>query len=247
MTQETSGAVQPGWYRDPYGGAGLRWWDGQQWAPHLRPPAPRPPAHAGHNEAIGRRTMIAQGTLSVLTTAAYGYAAARFLRDLGPYLDRLESSPAGEVPPLPGSFALLAVAAVVSVLAWIPLVLEITWSYRAATAAAALGIPAKREPIWAVLAWFIPVVSWWFPYESIRDCLPPDHPERRSAGRWWAGHLVGGSGAVAGIGAALVSTVALAAVVVLYAAIATYTALTGLRVVRAIDAEHQQRLGQAGL
>lgn len=47
---------QPGWYSDPYGGGGLRWWDGAVWTQHARaappppsgPPVPgAPPAHAG--------------------------------------------------------------------------------------------------------------------------------------------------------------------------------------------------------
>jgi MFS family permease len=30
-----SGVVPQGWYADPGGGAGLRWWDGTQWTEHL--------------------------------------------------------------------------------------------------------------------------------------------------------------------------------------------------------------------
>ncbi len=28
----------PGWYQDPYGGAGQRWWDGVRWTEHTAPP-----------------------------------------------------------------------------------------------------------------------------------------------------------------------------------------------------------------
>lgn len=36
--------TQPGWYPDPRGGDGQRWWDGQQWTQHRQPaPAPPPP------------------------------------------------------------------------------------------------------------------------------------------------------------------------------------------------------------
>ncbi|RFU36835.1 DUF2510 domain-containing protein [Actinomadura logoneensis] len=35
---------QPGWYADPYGGGGLRWWDGNVWTEHARPAPPPPPA-----------------------------------------------------------------------------------------------------------------------------------------------------------------------------------------------------------
>lgn len=235
----------PGWYLDPYGSPSLRWWDGRYWTHHRRPPPPRPPGHAGHNERMGRHTMLAEAILSVVLTAAHGYVLARFIRELGPYLERAQTSPPGQVPPLPASFAMLAVMAVVGLLAWIPLALELTWSYRSASAAAALGIPAKREPIWAVVGWFVPVINWWFPYESIRDCLPPGHPHRRTVGRWWAGHLTGSTGVVAGVVAALFSTTALVAVVLVYAGIAAYTATNGLRMVRAIDTAHRERLAEA--
>ncbi|MCW2902318.1 MAG: hypothetical protein JWO67_4583 [Streptosporangiaceae bacterium] len=38
---------QPGWYPEPYGGVGLRWWDGSTWTQHVQPPAPGPTGGAG--------------------------------------------------------------------------------------------------------------------------------------------------------------------------------------------------------
>jgi len=38
-------AVPAGWYPDPAGGGGQRWWDGTQWSEHVQPPAaPAAPA-----------------------------------------------------------------------------------------------------------------------------------------------------------------------------------------------------------
>jgi hypothetical protein len=34
------GAGEPGWYEDPGGQPGLRWWDGSTWGSELRPPGP---------------------------------------------------------------------------------------------------------------------------------------------------------------------------------------------------------------
>ncbi|MFA1545185.1 DUF2510 domain-containing protein [Actinomadura chokoriensis] len=34
---------QPGWYPDPYGTGGLRWWDGRTWTERLNPESDRPP------------------------------------------------------------------------------------------------------------------------------------------------------------------------------------------------------------
>jgi len=36
--------VQPGWYADPTVPGQLRWWDGQQWSPHVSPAPPPAPA-----------------------------------------------------------------------------------------------------------------------------------------------------------------------------------------------------------
>uniref|UniRef100_UPI0021C088C5 DUF2510 domain-containing protein n=1 Tax=Frankia gtarii TaxID=2950102 RepID=UPI0021C088C5 len=37
MTQ----TVPPGWYADPSGQHGSRWWDGNQWTEHIQPAAPQ--------------------------------------------------------------------------------------------------------------------------------------------------------------------------------------------------------------
>ncbi|MEY2571402.1 MAG: hypothetical protein QOE63_1752, partial [Acidimicrobiaceae bacterium] len=36
-------AAPPGWYADPGGFGGLRWWDGHQWTEHASAPPPPPP------------------------------------------------------------------------------------------------------------------------------------------------------------------------------------------------------------
>ncbi|MCP2338729.1 DUF2510 domain-containing protein [Actinomadura rupiterrae] len=38
---------QPGWYADPYGGGGLRWWDGTVWTDHAQPAPNAPQAPGG--------------------------------------------------------------------------------------------------------------------------------------------------------------------------------------------------------
>ncbi|MGN6326703.1 DUF2510 domain-containing protein [Pseudolysinimonas sp.] len=37
MTDSQSGATPAGWYADPTGQAGVRWWDGSQWTAHSAP------------------------------------------------------------------------------------------------------------------------------------------------------------------------------------------------------------------
>lgn len=59
------------------------------------------------------------------------------------------------------------------------------WQYRAASVARQLGYPARHSPGWGVAFWFIPVVNFWMPYQAIRDCLPPGHPERKTVLQVW--------------------------------------------------------------
>jgi hypothetical protein len=48
ITIETQSSIPAGWYPDPAGTTGKRWWDGVQWSSHMQaptpPPAPLPPA-----------------------------------------------------------------------------------------------------------------------------------------------------------------------------------------------------------
>ena len=64
-------------------------------------------------------------------------------------------------------------------------VLFLVWQHWAASTAGSLGYPAKRSPALGVGGWFIPVCNLWFPYQAIRDCLPPGHPERRLVLHMW--------------------------------------------------------------
>ncbi|MCI2240084.1 DUF4328 domain-containing protein [Paenibacillus sp. TRM 82003] len=57
-----------------------------------------------------------------------------------------------------------------------------------------------RNPVWAWAGWFVPVVSFWFPYQVVRDALDAsaaaatphrDRVRRPPLAPWWAGWLVG--------------------------------------------------------
>jgi hypothetical protein len=92
----------------------------------------------------------------------------------------------GVVPqyhPSPDSNLLSLVSLVVAVAFY---VLLLMWQFRAAETARMLNLPARRSPALGVGSWFIPVVNLWFPYQAIRDCLPPDDPGRRTVVRMWA-------------------------------------------------------------
>jgi hypothetical protein len=100
------------------------------------------------------------------------------------------NTPAGQplkFPPFPGGLKLAPLFFVagyaVSIAALIALVI---FTYAAATHARDLGIPARLTPVWAIIGWIVPVVSIWFPYWALRDCMPHGEVRGRDlALRWW--------------------------------------------------------------
>lgn len=64
-------------------------------------------------------------------------------------------------------------------------VLVLIWQYRAASTARLLSLPAAHSAGLGVGSWFIPVVNLWFPYQALRDCLPPGHPDTGLVGWTW--------------------------------------------------------------
>jgi len=65
----TQSPPPPGWYPDPAGGAGTRWWDGQGWTEHVQqqapPPPPPPPPAPGPSPSGPRSTLLEQPVLVV--------------------------------------------------------------------------------------------------------------------------------------------------------------------------------------
>ena len=64
-------------------------------------------------------------------------------------------------------------------------VVFLAWAYKAAKLARDLGLPARHSPGMAVAGFIIPIVNFWFPYQSVRDMFPPGHPDRPLVLRWW--------------------------------------------------------------
>lgn len=170
-----------GWYPAPNGSPEMWWWDGAQWTPPA--PAMQPAAHETPSAGFSRLSMVVQlflvicGAVSIMTigletfglNAITRYEAGDMLAvDLFDQYDRF-------------TFTL----SIVSVLATIAAgTLWAIWQYKAAKRV--LG-RTRRTPGWHAGSWFIPVVSFWFPYQNISDLW-------RAAGRsrpswqvlWWA-------------------------------------------------------------
>lgn len=108
----------------------------------------------------------------------------------------IENPSSEEVPPGLGQLMTASVgSALLSPLTLTGMILVLIWFHRAVTNGIALGIRPPREPAVAVASWFIPIVNFWWPYESLRDCVRADDTATRACiKRWWLVYLAMGFG-----------------------------------------------------
>jgi hypothetical protein len=135
-------------------------------------------------------------------------------------------------------FYLLGLVAIAAI------VVTLIWQHRAASAARALGFPTTHSPGWGVGSWFVPIVNLWFPYQAIRDCLPPDDPNRARILQWWLAYMVGGLAGGAAFIAAFFSSGVAVALSIPAAALWLVVLAFAPRVVTAIVGAHRAALVQ---
>lgn len=135
----------PGWYPDPTGGTGTRWWDGQDWtgrrriastAPQLPPLGPR---FARLGDLLGR-LLLANVALSLGTLVVERFAHRE------------------------GVFQLLAVLALGLLL--VTGAVWCAWQWRMAVSA---PDRLRRRPRLHIGAWFIPVANLWLPIQNMNE------------------------------------------------------------------------------
>jgi hypothetical protein len=207
----------PGWYPDPAGGPGQRWWDGYAWSDAtVLPDRPPPPPWVGAAPPLGAATtnalvgdelgIVPMARFAVVMPAVYYLVNLIMQRvnsdqllSLGHQFRVIWHDTQNHVtpPPYHGPTGFSAITLLVGVVALAGVVVACIWQHRAATAARALGIPSRRSPAWGVGAWFVPVVNLWVPYSAVRECLPVDDPHRPRVLHWWIAWLVAVYGALA--------------------------------------------------
>ena len=281
MSDDSAGypGAPPGWYADPAGGPGQRWWDGYAWtkatvlpsvpppppawsatSPGLPPPPPAyPPAYRAPTpwvpapgatlDLVGQelritplaRFAITFPALVTLVDVITWVASASQWRNFGHQfhvaLNAAENHQTVPTPTAPNSFG--GLSTILALFAIAAIVVECVWQFRAATAARAMGLPAKRSPGWGVAFWFIPIVNLWMPYQAIRDCLAHGDPNRAMVLRYWLLYIGTVVGAALTIFGLMIST----PVGVVFAIVAGLSALgvlsTAPRVVRSIAVAHR--------
>lgn len=250
----------PGWYDDPFAATPdlVRWWDGATWTSHVTSkaalvPIPQPgpwalfapdPRRDLDDELRAARparvALVLAAVLSSISMLASGWLFSGLRRQLREIADGNGTRTSS--PVLNGRSALIYP---LSLLALGATVFFMIWLYRAATLARRAGIPARREPVWGIVGFFVPVVSFWFPYQVAADCLRPDDRNRRLVAAWWSFQITQlVLSATAGV-TALFSTWAAVVVGIAGAVAAALTAYAGIRMIDAIGTSHRRLVPQA--
>jgi hypothetical protein len=240
----------------------VRWWDGQRWTNDARPSGTGPGGAAwgwgigpdlatdlAEEAKTGRAASVALVGGAIAYTAQHLVGAFQFggiWRDLRRQLDAPLRSDGSRAPLVLSHkyTALNVLSPLISIAVLAVGVLFLIWFYNAATIAARAGIPARRSPGWAIGGWFVPIVNFWFPYQSAVDFFPSGHPDRKKVKRWWAWWLVTSSSGILVLIGSFVSTGVGLAFAVLAAGSAFAAAWAGRQVIDGVNRVHAGLMGR---
>lgn len=254
----------PGWYRDPWGTAQMRWWDGFRWTDHSWTSPPPDPAFAAMQRAhlVSERqsaagmsrwakvAVVVFGAMVLGEIATALVALGGIRQEIHQFFHDVQTGGSSPTPPTPDMHVLTGVTIVFDVgqlLLLLVAVLFLLWQYHAATTAAALGYPAVRSPGLGVGSWFIPVVNLWFPYQALRDLLPPSHRMRRRALPAWLAYLAAWMLTAITFEVALFSGPGAVVPGVLGAAATVVAVTLGRQLIGVVEQDHRRAAEAAGL
>ncbi len=167
---------EPGWYVDPVGKARFRYWDGRSWTiktsnakdPTVGTP-PLGPGFARLGDWLGRLLAL-QALLLVVgaLVVAWGYTE---VSSYGVSLQMLFDTNAAADPALDNALSNVAVVMMLVLAAWflVYAVTGVLWLVWQAQLASSAPGALRRSSGMQVVAWFIPVVNWWWPYQDMKD------------------------------------------------------------------------------
>jgi len=209
-----------GWYADPAGAHAWRWWDGERWTDDLHAfstdrSAPLTESLAAERRAAGR--LVPTGLVLVAVAVVLGSVLRAFdvtwlsatWHWFGHAVTVLkQGGSASSLPPAPVRNQAISVLAtfVVLPLEVVAVVMVLSFQYRAALAAKALGLPQRLNPVFGIISWFIPLASFILPWVAWSDLLPRSHPVRRQVLVAWVAVVDIQVLSLAAFGAATVSS-----------------------------------------
>jgi hypothetical protein len=254
-------ANEPGWYPDPWQPARRRWWDGTSWGDHTwdpnqatqpaqQPQQPQPavwmpPPDPWRDLADERRSGVWAKRAFVALFIAKVASGLISLVVFDTVIDDIRQAADTGTTDQTSTNGWQILNMPVSIVLLLGFIGVIIWAYKSATVASKLNYPARHSTTWAILGWIVPVINFWFPYQSVRDCLAPGNPERRAVRQWWALYLIGSFAWVVVIVVAVIVGTAIALAFALPCIVINAVELqTALRVVDAVGADHGEAIGR---
>lgn len=220
-----------GWYPDPAGTVGHRWWDGMGWASTAAPAT-------GNLEDEATPARWAKAALLVAAPAQIA-CDVMFRHDVRTLIDHWRAFADGSAtPPWLGRGGMVAMETLGGVTT-ITGVLFLIWFVRSAHNARVLGLPGRREPAAAVAGFIVPIINLWWPYQSTCDLAPDEASTRRLVLAWFLLWTVGGFvGGAFTLASAFVDSWLGYALLAVPAALVTLAALAARQVVATVVEIH---------
>jgi len=176
-----------GWYADPAGSGGWRYFDGQTWTDHVQQEVKNLAAPQLRKSAAPLANRLQQYYLPAAALLVglnaflqfrsrdllhIGHAVVEFIRrgDANAPLPSLASNTSGWESVI-GQLANVATV--------VTFVMFLVWQYRSHTEAQNFGYPMGISRALAIWSWFIPVANLFLPFKALGELLPPDHKNRR--------------------------------------------------------------------